>query len=54
MSLTRSRYRELGLELVSLGDDHSCWPKKPPMMEEKRDDGAGHSLKMLINESLMQ
>jgi hypothetical protein len=49
---TRSGYRELGLELVSLGDDHSCHPKKPPMVEEKRDDEAGDPFKMLLKESL--
>jgi hypothetical protein len=53
MSLTRSGYRELGLELVSLGDDHSHQPKKPPMVEEKRDDGEGDPFKMFLEESLM-
>jgi hypothetical protein len=39
MSPTRSRYRELDLELVLLGDNRSWQPKKPLMVEEKRDDG---------------
>jgi hypothetical protein len=34
----KSRYRELGLELVSLGDNHSFQPKHPPLVEEKGDD----------------
>jgi hypothetical protein len=52
MSPMRSGYRELGLELVSLGDDCSCWPKQPPMVEEKRDDGAGDPFNMFLEESL--
>jgi hypothetical protein len=41
MSPMRSGYRELGLELVSLGDDHSHrpsnlpWWKKREMMEQE-------------------
>ena len=50
MSLTRSEYREFGLELVSL--DHSRHPKRPPMVEEKRDDGVGDPIKSLLEESL--
>ena len=50
MSLTRSEYREFGLELVSL--DHSRRPKRPPMAEEKRDDGAGDLIKSLLEEAL--
>ena len=50
MSPTRSEYREFGIELVSL--DHSRHPKRPPMAEEKRDDGAGDSIKSLLEESL--
>jgi hypothetical protein len=52
MSSMRSRYKELGLELVELGKDHSFQPKQPPMVEEKRDDGAGDPIKMLLEESL--
>ena len=50
MSPTRSEYREFGLELVSL--DHSRRPKRPPMAEEKRDDGAGDPIKSLLEEAL--
>jgi hypothetical protein len=40
ISPTRSGNRELGLELVSLEDNRSCQPRRPPMAEEKRDDEA--------------
>ena len=46
----RFEYREFGLELVSL--DHSRRPKRPPMAEEKRDDGAGDPIKSLLEEAL--
>jgi hypothetical protein len=52
MSPTRSGYRELGLELVEIGEEHSHQPKKPPMEEEKRDDGAGDPIKLFLKESL--
>jgi hypothetical protein len=38
MSSTRSRYRELGLELVSLEDNYSFTPKQPSMEGEKKDE----------------
>ena len=50
MSPMRSEYREFGLKLVSL--DHSGHLKRPPMVEEKRDDGAGDPIKSLLEESL--
>jgi hypothetical protein len=45
-------YRELGLELVSLRDNHSRRPKQPPVVEENRDDGLGYPLKKFLKESL--
>jgi hypothetical protein len=48
----RSEYKELGLKLVSLGDDHSHWPKQPPMAKEKRDEKVGDNFKMFLKESL--
>ena len=49
MSTTRSEYRELGLELVELGENISCRPNKPKMAgEEKRDEEAGDPIKMLL------
>ena len=52
MSLTRSGYRELGLELVQLEEGHPRQTKPPPMAEEKRHDGAGDPIKMLLEEAL--
>jgi hypothetical protein len=54
MSPMRLGHKELGLELVSLEDNRSCHPKRPPMAEEKRDAGAEDSINMLLEESLMQ
>ena len=50
MSLTWSRYIELGLELVSLGEDHSHRLKNPAMAEEKRDDGDGDPIKLFLED----
>jgi hypothetical protein len=54
MSPTRSEYKELGLELVSLEDKSSCMPKRPLMVGEKKDDGIGDPFKLLIEEALTQ
>jgi hypothetical protein len=54
MSPTRSEYKELGLELVSLEDQISRTPKRPLMVGEKKDDGTGDPFKMLLEESLTQ
>jgi hypothetical protein len=54
MSPTRSEYKELGLELVSLEDQISRTPKRPLMVGEKKDNGIGDPFKMLFEESLMQ
>jgi hypothetical protein len=47
-------YRELGLELVSLKDNRSHLPKKPPMMKEKRGDKARDPINLLLKESPTQ
>jgi hypothetical protein len=52
MSPTRSGYRELGLELVSLEENRSRHPKRPPMVEEKRDEGAEDPIKLFLAEAL--
>jgi hypothetical protein len=52
MSPTRSGYRELGLELVSLEENFSHTPKKPSMVGEKKYDGTGDPFKMFLEESL--
>jgi hypothetical protein len=48
MSPTRSEYKELGLELVSLEDKSSHMPKRPIMVGEKKDDRIGEPFKLLI------
>jgi hypothetical protein len=52
MSPTRSEYRKLGLELVSLEDNHSHTPKKPSMAEEKKNDGADDPINLLLEQAL--
>jgi hypothetical protein len=52
MSLTRSGYRELGLELVSLEEKFSRTPKKPSMVGENKDDGTGYPFKMFSRNPL--
>jgi hypothetical protein len=52
MSSTRSGYKELGLELVSLEENFSRTPKKPSMAGEKKDDGTRDPFKMLLEEAL--
>jgi hypothetical protein len=52
MSPTRSEYSKLGLELVSLEENHSCTPKKPSMVEENKNDEAKDSINMLLEQSL--
>jgi hypothetical protein len=54
MSRTRSEYKELGLELVSLEERSSHIPKKPPMVGENKYDGIGDPFKLLIEEALTQ
>jgi hypothetical protein len=54
MSPTRSEYIKLGLELVSLEDNHSCMPKKPSMEAEKKNDEAEDSINMLLEQALVQ
>lgn len=50
----RSRYRELGLKLVSLENNCSFHPKRPPMEEEKIYDKEEYPFKMLLEESLVR
>jgi hypothetical protein len=52
MSPTRSEYRKLGLELVSLEDNRSHTPKKPLMVEEKKNDGADDPINLLLEQAL--
>jgi hypothetical protein len=52
MSLTRSEYRKLGLELVSLEDNRSHTPKKPSMAKEKKNDRADDPINLLLEQAL--
>jgi hypothetical protein len=52
MSPTRSEYRKLGLELVSLEDNLSHMPKKPSMVEENKNDRADDSINLLLEQAL--
>jgi hypothetical protein len=50
----RSRYKELGLKLVSLEENISHMPKQPLMVRETKYDRIGYPFKMLLEESIMQ
>jgi hypothetical protein len=54
MSLTRSWYRELGLELVSLEINRTLQPKRPPIVEDKRNKGAEDPIKLFLVKALAQ
>jgi hypothetical protein len=54
MSPTRSEYNKLGLELVSLEENHSRTPKKPSMAEEKKNDGVDNPISLLLEQALMR
>ena len=48
----RSRYKDLGLDLVEPLQDQPHKPSRPPMAEEKKDEGAGDPIKILLEEAL--
>jgi hypothetical protein len=52
MSSTRSGYRELSLDLVSIEEKCSHMPKKLSMVGEKKDDGTTYPFKMFLEEAL--
>jgi hypothetical protein len=52
MSPTRSEYRKLGLELVSIEYNHSRTPNKPSMAEENKNDRADDSINLLVEQAL--
>eukprot|EP00253_Pinus_taeda_P029008 PITA_29008 len=54
MSPTRSGYKELGLELVEPLQDQPPKSRRPPMADEKKDEGAGDPIKILLDEALEQ
>ena len=52
MSLTRSKYRKLGIELLSLEENRSRTPKKPSMVEENKNDRADDPISLLLEQAL--
>ena len=52
MSPTRSGYKELGLELVEPLQDQPQKSWRTPMADEKKDEGAGDPIKILLEEAL--
>jgi hypothetical protein len=52
MSPMRSEYRKLGLEPIPLEYNHSCTPKKPSMVEEKKNDGVDDPINLLLEQAL--
>jgi hypothetical protein len=52
MSPTRSRYKELGLDLVEPLQDQPLKPRRTPMGEENKDEGVGDPIKLLLEEAL--
>jgi hypothetical protein len=48
----RSKYRNLGIELVSLENNHSRMPKKPSMVEEKKNNGADNPINLFFEQAL--
>lgn len=52
MSPTRSGYKELGLDLVEPLQDQPRKTRRPPMVEENKDEGARDPFKMLLEEAL--
>ena len=54
MSPARSRYKELGLELVERLQDHPRKSRWPTMEKEKKNEGERDPLKILLEEALKQ
>jgi hypothetical protein len=50
----RSEYIKLGLELVSLDNNHSRMPKKPFMVEEKKNNRVDNFINLLLEQALTQ
>ena len=48
----RSGYKELGLDLVEPLQDQPRKTRRPPMVEGKKDEGAGDPIKILLEEAL--
>jgi hypothetical protein len=48
----RSKYINLGLNLVSLEDNHSRTPRKPSMAEEEKNNGADDPINLFLEQAL--
>ena len=52
MSPTLSGYKALGLDLVEPLQDQPRKPRRPPMEEEKKDEGVGDPIKIFLEKAL--
>ena len=52
MSPTRSGYKELVLDLVEPLQDQPRKPRRTPMGDKNKDEGARHPIKILLEEAL--
>jgi hypothetical protein len=52
--LDEVRVQGVSLELTKLGEDFSHGIKQPPMMNEKKYDGVGELIRMLLEETLVR
>jgi hypothetical protein len=52
MSPTREGYKELGLDLDEPFQDEPRKPPRPPMGDEKKNEGEGDCIKILLEEIL--
>ena len=52
MSLMRLGYKELRLDLVEPLQDQPRKPRRPPMGDEKKYEGVGDPIKILLEEAL--
>ena len=52
MSPMRSGHKELGLDLVEPLQDQPREPRRSPMGDEKKDEGARDPIKILLKEAL--
>ena len=50
----RSKYSQLGLEFLSLEENHSRTPKKPSIVAENKDDGAEDSINLFLEQDLVR
>ena len=51
---TRSEYRNLGLDIISLEENFSLTPNKPSTVEENKNDRVDDSINLLLERSLMR